>query len=485
MKIKNLILVLFLFVAAILQAQDETFLSKIKISEFEVEKTSHRNVKVHFNMDFKTLNLNKQQTITVVPVIASSSGDNEVELPSVVISGKIRNKVQYRQSALNRDTKNFKVLDTLKFESDMDIYKYEAMVPFKKWMIGGEIKIYANIEGCASCEGSHEESNIEGIGEVFPPYTPDYTYTYVYAMREEKKAMKYTGKLVLGFTQNSSAVNLSYNNNELTIDSIKNFIANPYYEIKDIELISYASPEGKDWYNQLISERRSQSFISYLKNNVEGMESYQMKWSAYGEDWERFRQEVENMCGLDTKTEVLEIIDNRGDNLDQAEDKVKHIGVETYSRLYRDVYPLLRRTDYKITYMIRNFSVNECRNLLNKFPELLDLYEIQVLADTYEKGSKEYVAIWKKAASSHPDDVNILNNAAIALLETGHTEEVILLLGNTIDNPSLKNLLGIAYARRNQFELAYEIFKQAIEAGEPHASTNLKKLEYYWDYISE
>lgn len=115
----------------------------------------------------------------------------------------------------------------------------------------------------------------------------------------------------------------------------------------------------------------------------------------------------------------------------------------------------------------------------------MDLYEIQVLADTYEKGSKEYVAIWKKAASSHPDDVNILNNAAIALLETGHTEEVILLLGNTIDNPSLKNLLGIAYARRNQFELAYEIFKQAIEAGEPHASTNLKKLEYYWDYISE
>lgn len=485
MKRKNLILVLFILGITTLSAQDETFLSRIKISETNINKTPDRNVEVSFNMDFTNLNLKKQQTINIVPVLFSSCKTEETELPSVIVSGKTRNKVQNRLSAINCGTEKFKVLDTLKFEADMGTYKYEAMIPFKKWMIGAEIKMYAYIGGCASCEGSHEESDIEGAGEILHPYIPDYSYTYIYGMREEKQTVEYTGKLTLGFAQNNSTVKPTFNNNEVTIDSIKRLISNPYYEIKDIELTSYASPEGKERYNKLISDNRSKSFSNYLNKNIDGIKQFQIKWSGCGEDWNGLREEVEKMATLNTKKDVLDIIDNRGEKLDLAEEKLKRMGTETYSKLYKDIYPKLRRTDYRVKYTIRNFSVEESVELIDKSPELMDLYEINTLAQKYNKNSERFIEVWKKAAAAHPDDINILNNASIALIEAEETEEVIRLLGNAPKDASLINLLGVAYARTENFEKASETFKQAIRLGDAHASSNLKELENYIEYISE
>ena len=79
----------------------------------------------------------------------------------------------------------------------------------------------------------------------------------------------------------------------------------------------------------------------------------------------------------------------------------------------------------------------------------------------------------------------MLNNAALALIEAGRTQEAIALLQKAPQDASLQNLLGVAYMKAGDADLASRAFLQAAAEGNGQAQQNLHALEAVTEYYAE
>lgn len=74
------------------------------------------------------------------------------------------------------------------------------------------------------------------------------------------------------------------------------------------------------------------------------------------------------------------------------------VPADIYHRLLNEIYPLLRRNEYKIEYNVRNFNLDEARRMVDERPDLLSLTEMYKVADSYEKGSPGYGKVMQVVA---------------------------------------------------------------------------------------
>lgn len=84
-----------------------------------------------------------------------------------------------------------------------------------------------------------------------------------------------------------------------------------------------------------------------------------------------------------------------------------------------EVYPPLRRNEYRIEYNVRNFDLEEARRMIGERPDLLSLEEMYNVAGSYEKGSAGYERAMETAARCYPDRPAVLNDRALAALGAG------------------------------------------------------------------
>lgn len=115
----------------------------------------------------------------------------------------------------------------------------------------------------------------------------------------------------------------------------------------------------------------------------------------------------------------------------------------------------------------------------------MSVSEIQQVADSYGKGSPEYVDCLVRGAKAYPNDVTAVNNAALALMEANRTDEAIRLLENAPAEGELLNMKGAAYAKAGNLEKAAQAFSEAQAKGYSQAGENLSLLKQYMDYMAE
>ena len=91
-------------------------------------------------------------------------------------------------------------------------------------------------------------------------------------------------------------------------------------------------------------------------------------------------------------------------------------GGEPYRYIIREFCPLLRKAICKIDFDVRNFSIEQAKEVFKSRPQNLSLNEMFLVANTYEKGSQEFIDLFETAVKLYPDDVTAnLNAAATAL----------------------------------------------------------------------
>ena len=117
--------------------------------------------------------------------------------------------------------------------------------------------------------------------------------------------------------------------------------------------------------------------------------------------------------------------------------------------------------------------------------DLMSVNEIQQVADAYGKGTPQYIDCLLAGAKAYPQDITAQNNAALALIEAGRTEEAVALLQKAPQDAALQNMLGVAYLKQGNTEDARSMFRQAASAGNAQAQANLKMLEDYIEYYAE
>ncbi|MEY8708627.1 DUF3868 domain-containing protein [Bacteroides faecichinchillae] len=472
----------------IAHADNETsYLPEIGIHHREVVRQNWE-VELKMVVDLNRLKMRTQHTVVLTPVLVSADGNREAAFPPVVIDGKTRSKVYLRAQRLqsvklppHHDGSAQVVIRRINGKEQS--YDYRAAMPYERWMLNGRIEIRERVSGCANCGKGDAQQPVPEAAEALAAFVPQYSVADVAPAPEPVKMRAEARTARLQFRQNSSNILSGYKNNQAELDSVSASIElvrqNSDVTITGISITGYASPEGNEAYNLVLSEKRARALADYVgRHNDIPADKLHVEWK--GEDWEGFVRVLDDYPQLLNRNEVLAIIERYPNERDFCELQLRKLVPPTiYQRLLNEIYPTLRRNEYRIEYNVRNFSIEEAKRQIKIRPDLLSVSEMYKVAESYGKDADGYREALLTAAHTYPDNVAAVVNAARVEMERGDADAAIRLLAKSrVGNESeVLNALGVAYARSGQYDKAREVLQQALKAGSAEAQTNLKQLE--------
>ena len=455
------------------------YMKDITVSGKDVQRQGNEVV-VRMNLDLSGVKMKQQHTAELVPVLVSKDGTQEQAFPSIVVNGKIRNRALKREEALTGNPRYTNVNTTIRRKNgEPQAVDYRATAPFEKWMYDGRLEVREAVTGCAECDEGGETSTVDPL--VLPRFIPNYVTALREPAPEPVKRRDEVRSARLQYRQDSYTTDPKFKDNanvlsevQASIDAVKE---NKDLTITGIYVTGYASPEGTVAYNLKLSERRAKTFTDYVKKQNPNLDAslWHVDWK--GEDWAGLREEVQKHPRLLKIDEVLAIIDGCEGDQDACEEKIKALVPPTiYQRLLNEMYGPLRRNDYRIEYNVRNFNLEEARQLIRTNPKLLSQNEMYQVAGSYAKDSKEYREAMEIAARTYPDDPVALGNAAATCLAAKDARGAIALLeGKKLDAAAM-NTLGVAYAEVGEYQKAKSTLEEAARAGNADAKENLKQV---------
>ncbi len=148
----------------------------------------------------------------------------------------------------------------------------------------------------------------------------------------------------------------------------------------------------------------------------------------------------------------------------------------TYNRLLSVFYPPLRRNEYLIAFVSRDFSLEETANIIKSRPKLLSLNEMFLLANTYPENSSQYKEVFDIAANTFPTDATANINAAVGELRANNPDVALERLNKVENNATAWNLMGVAYSMKGELDKAKEYLTRAVNGGNSEATHNLREL---------
>lgn len=474
-------------------AGQTSYLSEIGIEKKLLYKTGDKMAALSFYFDITNLKLHAQHSLMLYPVLVSDDGSGEQAFPPVLINGSTRNKVAEREKRLDKkrkgeDCKAYPVYVAGK--KNGKLIAYTASVPFRKWMIGSELQLRARVKGCAGCE---EGDEVRYEGMVFPPKKTDFVLSlYVEPEKEIVKRRSENREARLQFRQGSYVIYPEMANNAEELNKVKESLmmvnGNADLTVRGIYVTGFASPEGSVSSNMLLSENRAKALMAYIRKEFPGVDRSLCHIEWQGEDWVLFRKKIAESQQLteSEREKILEITDNCTTDRDVCEMRFRAtISPETYHYILNELYPQIRRNEYRVEYDVRHFDIIEGRKIIRERPDLMSVYEIHQVAESYGKDTDDYIECMLMGAKAYPDDVIMLQNTALALIRTGAYAKAVDILDKAPENPELLNLLGVAYARTAKQEKALDVLRKAMEKGGTNGKRNYEMLKEYMEYISE
>lgn len=415
--------------------------------------------------------------LTVTPVV--SDGENQIQLAPVVFTGRIREKVNERRErlygipAVTEGAFSNMVIRRSRKNSSANAVLFEGDIPYEPWMAGARIVLYRDLEGCAQ----HRTALPPLVAaEIAPAVQPRLSFL---VPTDEPKRRSEQITAVIHFPQGRSVLLRGFadNSSQLArIDSLTaRLLGNDGLSIENVYLKGYASPEDTYPYNTRLSANRVRSIRNYLQENF-GLDSAVFITATEPEDWDSLRRWVV-LSDLPARNKVLAVIDTVSDP-DARDAGIRQIdNGATYLRLLHEVYPQLRRVDYRISYTLPPFTVGQSRELIDSRPEWLSLGEMCRLAEFYPVDSPERAYVCATALEFYPDDPYACNNMAALALRCGDIQTARQCLNRCAGNPCTLNNLGILCLIDGDSEKARYCFSLAAEDGSGEAAYNLAHFD--------
>lgn len=415
---------------------------EIVVKDKLVEKTDNSLV-VAMTLDLSTIEVASDRSVVCTPII--QRGDSVCTLPQLIVNGRSRHILYERTGRNYADNKEFEIR---RKNGTAQSFDYHASVPMQKWMEKSEVSLVTDLCGCGWEALENEKSPLFAIN-LAEPVVLKPAVAYQVPVAEAVKARALEGKAFLDFPVNRIEIHPDYRNNPRELNAIRETIESvrddKYATITEVYIKGYASPEGTYSNNTYLAENRAKA----LKDYVKGLYRFdQAKFTVdfEPEDWEGLAKAIEE-GNLPDKDELLAIIHTEEPkDWDAREWKLKTLnGGSSYKILLREVYPALRHSDYAVKYTIRNFSVEEAKNLLYTDPKQLSLNEMFQVAQTYEPGSRQFSEVFDIAVRMYPDDPVSNLNAANTAISDGQVDKARRYLSKATDTPE-KQLAEAAIA---------------------------------------
>lgn len=406
--------------------EEGTFLVKEKNAERVGE-----DLVITMKADISSMQISRNQSLVCTPLV--ESGDSVRALAPIIINGKVRHILYERMERTGK-----KELEIRRYNDTEQQVDYLARTPYADWMEKADVTLVMDDCGCGWKALSQNRDKLFALNFA-EPVVIDPMLVYVKPAPEEVKARHLDGSAYLDFPVNQITINPDYRNNsaelkkiQQTVEAVKN---DPYATITSLSIKGYASPEGTYKGNAYLAENRAKALLDYVKEHYD-LSGVELTVDFEPEDWEGLEAAVEK-GNLPDKEELLAII--RADepaDWDAREWKLKSLnGGSSYKILLRDVYPSLRHSDYRVNYHIRNFSVDEAKQIIQSDPSKLSLNEMFLVAETYETGSEPFNEVFEVAVRMYPDDPVSNLNAAISAINTRQLDKAKRYLAKANDCP--------------------------------------------------
>lgn len=467
------------------------YLSSIEIRQGGVVKQG-RTVSLQMAVDLSKTKINTQHTVALTPVLVSADDSREVAFPPIVIDGGTRHKVYLRAQRLESvDLPPYhddEAQVIIRRKGKEQGYDYTASVPYERWMLDGRVEIREEVHGCTNCgEGKSERQLWTG---VLPPYVPEYRLDSIAPAPEPVKMRAENRTARLQFRQDSYNILPEYKDNRAELDTVSNSIMlvknNADVKITGIYITGYASPEGSEAHNLKLSENRAKALADYIRRH-DAISSDLLHVDWKGEDWEGLVRVLGDYPNLLKRDSVYAIIERYPNERDFCELQLRKLVPPTiYHRLLTELYPVLRRNEYRIEYNVRNLDLEEAKRQIETRPDLLSLSEMYKVAGSYGKGSPEYDKVMAVAVRYFPTSPAALNENALSAIAREEYDAAIELLEKSetaAQTAELLNTLGVAYAKAGQYDKAEDAFRRAAEAGSETARHNLEEVRQVMDQL--
>ena len=270
---------------------------------------------------------------------------------------------------------------------------------------------------------------------------------------------------VIYFTVNQSNVRYSQKSSD-EIKRMKEF-AKLGYETKNIEISSYASPEGTLDVNEKVSDNRGESTFKYAKRlmkklKVQGANNNDLYIkSSKGEDWGGFNKLV-NSSDMKDKNKVLNIVRNQKDP-QKREEAIRDMA-EIYDAIEDDVLPKLRKATITLRVYEPKKTEEDIVSLATADPTQLDIKEMLYAASLTEDNSIKKT-IYNTVSKSFPNDYRAYNNLAGIYIKEKNMNKAIDMLGKAskynANAPEVNENKGIIAALEGDYNKAASLYSSS------------------------
>lgn len=474
---KKIYFILILFIITLPAiAGDVVYPENIKYSFKAQQAGNTLNLQIEIIMD--NVHIPGQGMLVLTPVIMTEE-HAEYHLAPAVIAGSKRYKAIERLLAYDNPVFRQTPQALIKKKGSRQTISLSYLIPYEKWMHGADMYIYGDASGCVNCDNVFDKQLVGN--DIVPPlpsvFIPEYHVSYIVPEAEIKERSE-TFVARINYVVNRYELLPDFKNNATVLKDVDNLIkelqSDPDLTVTRHTVTGYASPEGSFSSNLTLSQNRAKSFMDYLRQKY-NWNTVNISHEGKGEDWSGLRKAVLDIPGLPHRNEIISIIDNTSDIARRKQALQTFDGGSVYKRLLNDVYPSLRRNEFTVSYIARAFNVDEARRIIRTRPQLLNLNEMFLVANSYPKDSKEFKEVFDIAVRMFPNNDISKVNAAATDIETGSAGRAIERLTG-IETAEAWNNLGIAYAQQGNFELARQYFQRAARAKNTEAVHNLDQL---------
>ncbi|MCD8266214.1 MAG: DUF3868 domain-containing protein [Prevotellaceae bacterium] len=438
----------------------------IAVSNQSVEPLAGR-VTVGMDISLDSLTLRSRTRIILTPSLRGEG--TEAQMPQIVINGR-RQNIEYKRFSHKDYAKETTVVR--RYNKTAQSLRYTAELPLEDWMRNADLVLVGDYCGCG-----------DTLGSLVVPVKCLRTPLLEYVRPEARpKAYELAGSAYIDFPVDETILYPEYRRNpeelKKIVDTINKVKDDPNATITQIEIKGWASPESPYEHNAYLAENRAKTLKDYVRSLL-SLSDTVFTVSFVPENWQGLRECVLASESLANKDAILALIDKEMDP-DAKEARIKSLYPADYTYMLGQFYPGLRRSDYRVAYTIRPFTVDEAREMLKTDPGHLSMEEMYLVAQEYEPGTDEFNDVFATAVRLFPDDPVADLNAACAEMEHGDLDAAGRHLEKAGDSPQALNARGVLAYRRGNVEEARELYRRAAEAGCAAAQDNLRNLERHY-----
>lgn len=465
-------------------AQNRSYSGDIGIEPVRLEQSGDF-LYIDMNFILKDVKVRTAHGVDFIPQLVAPA--NTYNLPKVSVKGKDEYLAYERRlSLMSAKEKRKHVAPYLVKKSNKrtnDTIRYRYVLPYESWMADAKLNVQRDECGCGESTLMSVQPVIDQVTleRILSPYIVNPHFAYVEPKVEVVKSREIQAECFLDFEVNKINIRPEYMNNPRELAKIRVMIddlkLDPSIKVNRLDIIGYASPEGTLATNKRLSEGRAMALRDYLASRYDfPRNQYHIIFG--GENWDGLVDALETL-DMDYKNEVLDIIQDIPIEKGRETKLMQLRGGVPYRYLLKNVFPSLRVAICKVNYDIKNFNVDEAKEVIKRRPQNLSLNEMFLVANTYPKGSQEFIDVFETAVRMYPDSEIANMNAATAALSRNDlisAERYLKKMESQEYWPEYNNAMGILTLLKGDYELAEEYLNKARELGLDVATDNLEEL---------